>query len=148
MAAHSHKEPECVDHSYWMNLMTMKTAMHHGIKCRNDGALWVLSSALYNKVHTFRTRLQNGGALNNGTLYGTTICVLDRTCVLVDLWNVISRSPSTVPIQSLHLAKYSPNARMCSCSTHFIEDASGGDLCGLGQPNIPECISRTNQLLR
>ena len=76
-----------------------------------------------------------------------SICVLVRTCVLVDLWNVISRSPSTVPIQSLHLAKYSPNARMCSCSARFIEDASGGDLCGLGQPSIPECISCTNQLL-
>ncbi len=35
--------------------------------------------------------------------------------VLVFLWNVISRRPSTVPIQSSHLSKYSSNPRMCPC---------------------------------
>ncbi len=70
-----------------------------------------------------------------------SICVLVCTCVLVDLWNVISRRPSTVPIQSSHLAKYSWNPRMCPCSAPFIKDASEVTCANLRQPGIPECIS-------
>ncbi len=70
-----------------------------------------------------------------------SICVLVCTCVLVDLWNVISRRPSTVPIQSSHLAKYSSNPRMCPCSAPFIKDASEVTCANLRQPGIPECIS-------
>ena len=66
-----------------------------------------------------------------------SICGLACTCVLADLWNVISRSPSTVPIQSPHPAKYSPNTRMWTCSACSLGDASGGDLCGLLTARYP-----------
>ena len=48
-------------------------------------------------------------------------CVHDCTCLLVHLWNVISRSQSNVPFQSLRLDKYGQNPQMSSCAAHFYQ---------------------------
>uniref|UniRef100_A0A672MUU8 Clathrin interactor 1-like n=1 Tax=Sinocyclocheilus grahami TaxID=75366 RepID=A0A672MUU8_SINGR len=48
-----------------------------------------------------------------------------------------NRRPSTVPVQSSYLAKYSSNPRMCFCSAPFIKDASRGDLCELEAARYP-----------
>ena len=69
-------------------------------------------------------------------------CVLLCTCVLVDLRNVISAGPSTVPIQSSHLTEYGQIPRMCTCTAHFTGDASEETCVDLGELCIPECISR------
>ena len=69
-----------------------------------------------------------------------------RNCSLWHFLIVFTAQHGSLPLDWGHgrLAKYSPNARMCSCSAHFIEDASGVDL----GTSIPECITRTtNQLL-
>ena len=45
----------------------------------------------------------------NSLLSPFSISLLVCTCVLVDLWNIISRSTSTVTLKSLTLAKYTSN---------------------------------------
>lgn len=64
-----------------------------------------------------------------------SVCVLFCTCIPADLWNVISQSQSTVPIQSTHVIKPS-NIQKCSCSIHFVKDALGAHVCGLEKPNF------------
>lgn len=52
------------------------------------------------------------------------------------LWDVfegsVGHSLGTVPIQNLHLTKYSSNDLTCSCSIHFIEATLGADLWAVG----------------
>lgn len=61
-------------------------------------------------------------------------------CFCLDLWNVISNSPITVPVQSPLLVKYGPNDWKCPCSTRFMEDTLVACV-DIGQPSIPDNIS-------
>lgn len=63
------------------------------------------------------------------------------TCITVDLDYVISLKPKTVPIQSMHQARYATNVQICSHSAHSTEHASVVTGVHFVQSGSPECIS-------